>query len=400
MDSSENLNDKKDEEVLFWDDVIFEDGNIDKGDYEFEDKDEYAVEENVCNEIVYDIEQIEEQESFLNEVIEGSDTYTDDLYENEPDSMKKKISIQDDSVDATVLEQEVILDERMCIMLKQRILDIGFDNLTIHDFVKHTFCDLDLTLEFYNKYAKSQDGDLAMKNAIATMFPKAHHKLCAWHLLRNSTNNIANPLFTSQFKKLILDDYEVFVQLLSARTSIRLSRRNTRLTLSPSKECLLYRHLNHWRSLQHRFFHLRCSCMRMESLGIPCDHIVRVLVHRHIPKLPESLVLRRWRKDAKEGMEVSARGIENDARFVVAHDWAIEILKAGDAEDAGHDATTITNTTSNIHGSTSCAPGDPPVCKTKGQSGHKCSRGLKHCTIYKGLKHNKTTCPKRKELQK
>ncbi|XP_020983970.1 uncharacterized protein LOC107459870 isoform X1 [Arachis duranensis] len=56
MDSSEELSYEEEEEVLFWDDVILEDDNIDKEDYEFEDKDEHALEEIVCIEIVYDIE--------------------------------------------------------------------------------------------------------------------------------------------------------------------------------------------------------------------------------------------------------------------------------------------------------------------------------------------------------
>ncbi|QHO28908.1 uncharacterized protein DS421_7g220750 [Arachis hypogaea] len=89
MDSSEDLSYEEEEEVLFWDDVILEDDNIDKEDYEFEDKDEHALEEIVCNGIVYDIEQVEEQELFLNEVIESSYTYRDDVYENEPGLMER-----------------------------------------------------------------------------------------------------------------------------------------------------------------------------------------------------------------------------------------------------------------------------------------------------------------------
>ena len=34
------------------------------------------------------------------------------------------------------------------------------------------------------------DGDLAMKNAIKKVFPAAHHRLCAWHMLRNASTNI------------------------------------------------------------------------------------------------------------------------------------------------------------------------------------------------------------------
>ncbi|KAK7411637.1 hypothetical protein VNO78_03072 [Psophocarpus tetragonolobus] len=48
---------------------------------------------------------------------------------------------------------------------------------------------------------------------------------------------------------------------------------------------------------------LTCSCLKMESLGIPCDHIVGVLKHLSIWELPKCLVLDRWTKKAKESME-------------------------------------------------------------------------------------------------
>ncbi|XP_057739781.1 protein FAR1-RELATED SEQUENCE 5-like [Arachis stenosperma] len=37
----------------------------------------------------------------------------------------------------------------------------------------------------------------------------------------------------------------------------------------------------------------KCSCMRLESLGIPCDHVVAVLVHLDAIELPKSLILDR-----------------------------------------------------------------------------------------------------------
>ncbi|XLR18370.1 hypothetical protein S83_046282 [Arachis hypogaea] len=37
----------------------------------------------------------------------------------------------------------------------------------------------------------------------------------------------------------------------------------------------------------------------MESLGIPCDHIVAVLVHLEMTDIPDSLVLDRWSKSAR-----------------------------------------------------------------------------------------------------
>ncbi|RYR07003.1 hypothetical protein Ahy_B05g074325 [Arachis hypogaea] len=53
------------------------------------------------------------------------------------------------------------------------------------------------------------DGDRKMKSAIEEVFPETHHRLCAWHLLRNATSNIRNSNFTRMFKDCMLGDYEV-----------------------------------------------------------------------------------------------------------------------------------------------------------------------------------------------
>ncbi|QHN91705.1 Protein FAR1-RELATED SEQUENCE [Arachis hypogaea] len=42
-----------------------------------------------------------------------------------------------------------------------------------------------------------------------------------------------------------------------------------------------------------------CTCMRMESFGFPCVHILSVCVSLDLVEIPESLVLRRWSKAAK-----------------------------------------------------------------------------------------------------
>ncbi|RYR62196.1 hypothetical protein Ahy_A04g019597 [Arachis hypogaea] len=44
----------------------------------------------------------------------------------------------------------------------------------------------------------------------------------------------------------------------------------------------------------------RCSCLRMESFGIPCVHIVGVLVRLNMVVIPGSLILGRWTKKAKQ----------------------------------------------------------------------------------------------------
>ncbi|XP_028236774.1 uncharacterized protein LOC114416096 [Glycine soja] len=43
-----------------------------------------------------------------------------------------------------------------------------------------------------------------------------------------------------------------------------------------------------------------CTCMRMQSIGLPCDHILVVLVSLNFMELPSSLVLNRWSKLATE----------------------------------------------------------------------------------------------------
>lgn len=53
------------------------------------------------------------------------------------------------------------------------------------------------------------DGDIAMRNAIKNVFPSAHHRLCAWHLLRNATSNVKNPKFVSRLRQCMLGDYDL-----------------------------------------------------------------------------------------------------------------------------------------------------------------------------------------------
>ncbi|XP_057745349.1 protein FAR-RED ELONGATED HYPOCOTYL 3-like [Arachis stenosperma] len=43
-----------------------------------------------------------------------------------------------------------------------------------------------------------------------------------------------------------------------------------------------------------------CSCQRMESFGLPCIHMVGVLVYLNITAIPRSLILELWTKRAKQ----------------------------------------------------------------------------------------------------
>ncbi|RYR31520.1 hypothetical protein Ahy_B01g056324 [Arachis hypogaea] len=51
-----------------------------------------------------------------------------------------------------------------------------------------------------------------------------------------------------------------------------------------------------------------CTCMQMESFGIPYVHILVVCVRLDLVEIPESLVLRRWSKAAK--MEIHNKCVD------------------------------------------------------------------------------------------
>lgn len=53
------------------------------------------------------------------------------------------------------------------------------------------------------------DGYLSMRNAIRKVFPLAHHRLCAWHLIRNVNSNIKNPQFLPRFKQCMFGDFDI-----------------------------------------------------------------------------------------------------------------------------------------------------------------------------------------------
>ncbi|XP_020989536.1 protein FAR1-RELATED SEQUENCE 5-like [Arachis duranensis] len=198
------------------------------------------------------------------------------------------------------------------------------------------------------------DGHRAMRKAIEKIFPMAYHRLCAWHLLLNATLILANPAFTFEFKKCMLFYYEV------SEFEARWERLVTELQFQDNQwVCDLYDRRKMWamahirghffdgfwttsrckglHSMLGKFVHsrhnlrdfveqyFRCvsemrsretqsdmhsvvghlvfqgplhDLKRMESLGIPCYHIVALFVYLDFMEIPTSLVLGRWSKNA------------------------------------------------------------------------------------------------------
>ncbi|KAG5119642.1 hypothetical protein JHK82_034062 [Glycine max] len=78
-----------------------------------------------------------------------------------------------------------------------------------------------------------------------------------------------------------------------------------------------------------------CSCFRMESIGLPCDHIVSVLLCLNITNFPNSLLTDRWSKNAKEPIKGKYLGAslywesEDIARYATLLQLSREVCEAG-----------------------------------------------------------------------
>ncbi|KAJ1403212.1 Zinc finger, SWIM-type [Sesbania bispinosa] len=104
----------------------------------------------------------------------------------------------------------------------------------------------------------------------------------------------------------------------------------------------------------------KCGCLKMEPRGLPCEHIVALLVHLGYDELPESLVIKRWSKGAKDGL--------------------------GAGSSSNNDG---------MHGLR-----NPSRAGTKGRGGISSNTGLRvrrkqQCSVCKLPGHNKVTCPNR-----
>ncbi|QHO00100.1 Protein FAR1-RELATED SEQUENCE [Arachis hypogaea] len=385
------------------------------------------------------------------------------------------------------------------------------------------------------------DGAPSMRFAIETVFPNAHHRLCAWHLIRNATSNVGNPKFTSMFKKCMLGDYEisVFEQkwfgmveefgvaeknwiidmyekrhmwatahirgkfFAGFRTTSRCeglhsiiakyvkSQYNLVDFIKHFKRCLTYLRYKEveadyvsisglpvlktaleplersasnfytreiffifrgmlvraarmkvvqdvafdsfvlytiskygslnssWEvSVDNERTKFNCSCLRMDSFGIPCEHIVCVLVFLNILELPKSLVLTRWSKNAKtstfdssgvtwESIILSQYGCLMDwcrqlsyvasrrqERFHLVRDTVMSLIEDFKIEDEQEKQVGA-----EADYSDGIFPKNPQNCRSKCRPGEKVKRKPQRCSICRMEGHNKKSCPLAKDIQ-
>ncbi|KAJ1405014.1 hypothetical protein SESBI_26155 [Sesbania bispinosa] len=167
--------------------------------------------------------------------------------------------------------------------------------------------------------------------------------------------------------------------------------------------------------------HIKFSCQMMETFGLPCDHIIGIMVHLNIEELPRCLVLDRWTMGVKDKLyeitdnrstiwdsvymarcaaldflckKMNKKAGQSSKTFNVVRDLVtrqIELMNLEDASDMdGND---------NQHETGGEILRDPIRVGTKGygvsnssqstRRRHKCSKGG-------GVGHNRTTCTKQR----
>nr|XP_029145485.1 protein FAR1-RELATED SEQUENCE 5-like isoform X2 [Arachis hypogaea]XP_029145486.1 protein FAR1-RELATED SEQUENCE 5-like isoform X2 [Arachis hypogaea]XP_029145487.1 protein FAR1-RELATED SEQUENCE 5-like isoform X2 [Arachis hypogaea] len=163
--------------------------------------------------------------------------------------------------------------------------------------------------------------------------------------------------------------------------------------------------------------HMECECSRWSSEGIPCRHMFCAMKRVGLQKLPDSLLLRRWSKDAKKYLDESSAGgttQDREREFLmrygalsVAATWMV-FLGAQDGpsfHDTMNEVCRWTQTLeqkSDLKRQTtdSTTPnfvGDPSVVKTKGAPKGKKERGKRRCTKCNSAGHVKNKCPVRND---
>ncbi|XP_057720781.1 protein FAR1-RELATED SEQUENCE 9-like [Arachis stenosperma] len=162
---------------------------------------------------------------------------------------------------------------------------------------------------------------------------------------------------------------------------------------------------------------MECECSRWSSEGIPCSHMFCAMKRLGLQKLPESLLLRRWSKNAKKYPDESSAGstVQDGERdflmrygaLSVAATWMV-FLGAQDGpsfHDTMNEVSRLTKTLeqkSCLKRGTRDSPmpnfvGDPSVVKTKGAPKGKKESRKRRCTKCNNAGHVKKNCPVKNE---
>ncbi|KAJ1381922.1 Zinc finger, PMZ-type [Sesbania bispinosa] len=259
---------------------------------------------------------------------------------------------------------------------------------------------------------------MAMRNVIKRVFPNAHHRLCAWNLLCNATSNVGILDFISDLKRRSErcgpqhisehalnymrfkeeEDYFAFVlgEVLEKTSQIIVvGRRETTM-------CSIYtisKYQGGGREWYVSFYsptiESTCTCQKMECYGLPCEHIMVVLVYLDAVEIPKSLILDRWTKIAKE----SIRGSFSDASYfwdsqlMARYVSLLELYKHGVQFNQENTEPQILD--GNLQNPTNVRSKGCGTISSSGTTRDKC---LNKCNVCGVAGHNKKFCPQQRPV--
>ncbi|KAJ1427978.1 Zinc finger, PMZ-type [Sesbania bispinosa] len=163
-------------------------------------------------------------------------------------------------------------------------------------------------------------------------------------------------------------------------------------------------------------YEFSCSCLWMESRGLPCHHIIVVLVHLDIEELLASLVLKRWSKGAKDHVNFhSDLGNRWDSHKIARSAALMELyrilcdLKSDTVDEFNEERERLLREIEECKARKAAQVGqgsastqtdfdgvrDPVRVNTKGRGGISGLRPMRRtkCSKCKQPSHNRVTCP-------
>ncbi|KAG5054317.1 hypothetical protein JHK85_006827 [Glycine max] len=134
----------------------------------------------------------------------------------------------------------------------------------------------------------------------------------------------------------------------------------------------------------------KCSCLRMESMGLPCDHNVSILLCLNITNFPKSLLADRW---LKEVCEADYRVEKDYDDLVVLFSNELTRLKSKDINAGPENEMDTEVETKNAFDGVL----DPSVVQAKGcgqtmNNESDSRRRIQTCDIYGATDHNRQKC--------